>query len=80
MQPMSKAHQFLTFTTPPNLQRAIAYGLGKDLAYYTGLRDSMAAKRDLLAQGLAAIGFDIVPCTATYAAPSSPTCSAGCCR
>ena len=26
---LSKAHQFLTFTTPPNLQSAVAFGLGK---------------------------------------------------
>ena len=26
---LAKAHQFLTFTTPPNLQAAVAYGLGK---------------------------------------------------
>ncbi|HEX8448699.1 MAG TPA: aminotransferase class I/II-fold pyridoxal phosphate-dependent enzyme, partial [Allosphingosinicella sp.] len=28
--PISKAHQFLTFATAPNLQSAVAYGLGKD--------------------------------------------------
>ena len=28
--PLARAHQFLTFTTPPNLQAAAAYGLGKD--------------------------------------------------
>ncbi len=27
---LAKAHQFITFTTPPNLQAAVAYGLGKD--------------------------------------------------
>jgi aspartate/methionine/tyrosine aminotransferase len=26
---LAKAHQFITFTTPPNLQEAVAYGLGK---------------------------------------------------
>ncbi|HKJ74748.1 MAG TPA: aminotransferase class I/II-fold pyridoxal phosphate-dependent enzyme, partial [Alphaproteobacteria bacterium] len=26
---IAKAHQFLTFTTPPNLQTGVAYGLGK---------------------------------------------------
>ncbi len=30
MRVLGKAHQFLTFTTPPNLQVAVAYGLGKD--------------------------------------------------
>ncbi|WP_163564795.1 aminotransferase class I/II-fold pyridoxal phosphate-dependent enzyme, partial [Klebsiella pneumoniae] len=26
---LAKSHKFLTFTTPPNLQTAVAYGLGK---------------------------------------------------
>ncbi len=30
MRGLAKAHQFLTFTTPPNLQAAVAYGLGKE--------------------------------------------------
>jgi len=34
LQPIAKAHQFLTYTTPPNLQRAVAYGLDKDDAYF----------------------------------------------
>ena len=35
---LAKAHQFLTFTTPPNLQAAVAYGLGKDDAYFRSMR------------------------------------------
>ncbi len=31
---VAKAHQNLTFTTPPNLQRAVAYGLAKPDAYF----------------------------------------------
>ena len=31
-QAFEKAHQFLTFTTAPNLQAAVAYGLGKKAA------------------------------------------------
>jgi N-succinyldiaminopimelate aminotransferase len=31
MRVLAKAHQFLTFTTPPNLQSAVAYGLLTDL-------------------------------------------------
>jgi len=37
MRVLAKAHQFLTFTTPPNLQAAVAYGLSKDDAYFEGL-------------------------------------------
>jgi aspartate/methionine/tyrosine aminotransferase len=38
MRVLAKAHQFLTFTTPPNLQAAVAYGLAKDESYFEGLR------------------------------------------
>lgn len=66
LQPVAKAHQFLTFTTPPNLQTAVAYGLGKDDAYFTGLAHDMQAKRDRLAAGLAAAGLDVLPSAGTY--------------
>ncbi len=66
LSPIAKAHQFLTFTTPPNLQSAVAYGLAKDDSYFAGLNADMQARRDLLADGLADIGFGIVPCAGTY--------------
>ncbi|MFL6802618.1 MAG: aminotransferase, partial [Xanthobacteraceae bacterium] len=31
---LAKAHQFITFTTPPNLQAAVAYGLAKTDDYF----------------------------------------------
>ncbi|MCX7384158.1 MAG: aminotransferase, partial [Alphaproteobacteria bacterium] len=61
-----KAHQNLTFTTPPNLQRAAAIGLAKDDAYFESLAGNLQAKRDLLATGLARIGFDVLPAQGTY--------------
>ncbi|HEX4889299.1 MAG TPA: aminotransferase [Alphaproteobacteria bacterium] len=63
---ISKAHQFLTFTTAPNLQKAVAYGLAKDDTYFATLASDMQAKRDLLGDGLRRIGFDILPCQGTY--------------
>ena len=66
LAPIAKAHQYLTFTTPPNLQSAVAYGLGKDDAYFAGLRADMQARRDHLAAGLAQVGFDVIPCQGTY--------------
>ncbi len=66
LTPIAKAHQYLTFTTPPNLQAAVAYGLGKDDAYFEGLRRDMQSRRDHLASGLAAVGFEIIPCQGTY--------------
>jgi len=56
---VATAHQNLTFTTPPNLQRAVALGLGKDAAYFAGLAAALAAKRDRLSAGLTGIGFTV---------------------
>ena len=66
LQPVAKAHQFLTFTTPPNLQAAVAYGLGKEEGYFTGLAAGLQAKRDRLSAGLASVGFDVLPSAGTY--------------
>lgn len=66
LAPVAKAHQFLTFTTPPNLQKAVAFGLNKDDDYFLGLRDDMQAKRDHLAKGLKDVGFDVIDCAGTY--------------
>jgi aspartate/methionine/tyrosine aminotransferase len=63
---VAKAHQNLTFTTPPNLQRAVAVGLAKDETYFAGLANSMAAKRDRLSAGLARAGFGVLPTDGSY--------------
>ncbi len=62
----TKAHQNLTFTTPPNLQRAVAVGLGKDDAYFAGLAADLQRKRDILAEGLGRIGFAVLPTHGSY--------------
>ncbi|ANK81325.1 MAG: aminotransferase [Rhizobiales bacterium NRL2] len=66
LQRIAKAHQFLTFTTPPNLQRAVAYGLEKEASYFAGLAAVMQAKRDRIAEGLVAAGFEPATCQGTY--------------
>ncbi|MCA3245697.1 MAG: aminotransferase [Azospirillum sp.] len=63
---LMKAHQFLTFTTPPNLQSAVAYGLGKDAAHFDAMRADLTARRDHLAKGLASAGFKTLACEGTY--------------
>jgi N-succinyldiaminopimelate aminotransferase len=63
---IAKAHQNLTFTTPPNLQRAVAVGLAKDDAYFQGLSAGLQAKRDRLGAGLSAIGFGVLPAHGSY--------------
>ncbi|MCE9573861.1 MAG: aminotransferase [Deltaproteobacteria bacterium] len=66
LRPITKAHQFVTFTTPPNLQHAVALGLAQDDAYFTGLGAGLVRSRDRLAAGLAALGVPILPCEGTY--------------
>lgn len=66
MRVLAKAHQFLTFTTPPNLQAAVAYGLGKDDAYFEGMRADFQRSRDRFADGLSELGFSVLPSAGTY--------------
>ncbi len=63
---VAKTHQYLTFTTPPNLQRAAAYGLGKDDGYFSGLAAEMQHGRDRLGAGLREVGFEVIDCAGTY--------------
>ena len=63
---VAKAHQNLTFTTAPNLQRAVAVGLGRDDAYFASLSGALQAKRDRLAAGLASLGLTMLPTRGSY--------------
>ena len=63
---VTKAHQNLTFTTPPNLQRAVAHGLTRDQEYFTQLSAELAARRDRLSAGLARAGFAVLPSSGSY--------------
>lgn len=68
-EPLSRAHQFLTFTTAPNLQAAVAHGLGKDDGYFTAMRADFARSRDRLVQGLGEAGYVTLPSAGTYFVP-----------
>jgi aspartate/methionine/tyrosine aminotransferase len=63
---LAKAHQFLTFTTPPNLQVAVAYGLGKDDSYFASMRAGFERSRDRLTKGLEAQGIRVLHSQGTY--------------
>jgi N-succinyldiaminopimelate aminotransferase len=63
---VAKAHQFVTFATAPNLQSAVAYGLGKPIADIERTCAEFAAARDRLQQGLEAQGFAVLPAEGTY--------------
>jgi N-succinyldiaminopimelate aminotransferase len=65
-QVIAKAHQFLTFTTPPNLQAAVAWGLDNAGDWFSTMPRGLAASRDRLSQGLAREGFRVLPSQGTY--------------
>ncbi|OYU34585.1 aminotransferase [Novosphingobium sp. PASSN1] len=62
---LAKAHQFLTFTTPPMLQWAAAEGLA-DPAITAGLHADWSASRKVLVEGLRAAGFAVLESAATW--------------
>ncbi|WP_416462361.1 aminotransferase [Sphingomonas sp. VDB2] len=63
---LARAHQFLTFTTPPGLQWAVAEGLAYPDAWFADQRAAYQASRDRLAAGLAAAGYVVQPSAATW--------------
>ena len=65
-EPIAKAHQFVTFTTAPNLQAGAAYGLGKPRAWFDGMRAGFAASRDTMRAALGAAGYAALDCEGTY--------------
>ncbi|MFE0515960.1 pyridoxal phosphate-dependent aminotransferase [Streptomyces sp. NPDC058964] len=58
--------QFLTYVSSGPFQYAVAEALSLPDSYFTGLRDSMLARRDLLAAGLAEAGFEVFRPAGTY--------------
>ncbi|MEO6114641.1 MAG: aminotransferase [Sphingomicrobium sp.] len=62
----ARAHQFLTFASPPNLQAAVAYGLAEGDAWLTPMRGNFTRARDRMTTGLAAAGFAVLPSASTY--------------
>ncbi|MCA0400187.1 MAG: aminotransferase [Proteobacteria bacterium] len=66
MKVLAKAHQFLTFTTPPNLQVAVGFGLGKPDAFFEAMRRDFQQARDYLANGLSGLGFSVLNSRGTY--------------
>ncbi|MDP3749194.1 MAG: aminotransferase [Phenylobacterium sp.] len=63
---LARAHQFLTFTTPPNLQAAVAWGLDNSVDWFAQMPIELARSRDRLAEGLAREGFVSLPTQGTY--------------
>ena len=63
---VTKAHQFLTFTTPPALQQGVAHGLAQEMEFPRALTARLQANRDILAAALDRMGFQVLPCEGTY--------------
>jgi N-succinyldiaminopimelate aminotransferase len=63
---LGRAHQFLTFTTPPALQWAVAEGLGQPDSWFVAQREGWAASRRRLGDALEAAGFTVLPNAATW--------------
>jgi len=62
----AKVHQFLTFTTAPSLQVAVAYGLSKPDDYFLTMRAELERSRDRLTAGLERLGFPVLKSQGTY--------------
>ncbi|MFJ3308517.1 pyridoxal phosphate-dependent aminotransferase [Streptomyces sp. NPDC086549] len=58
--------QFLTYVASGPFQYAVTEALSLPDSYFTGLRDSMLARRDVLATGLAEAGFEVFKPAGTY--------------
>jgi aspartate/methionine/tyrosine aminotransferase len=63
---MARAHQFLTFTSPPPLQWAVAEGLALPDDWFAAQAADWAAGRARLKQGLESAGFVVLPNAATW--------------
>lgn len=63
---VARAHQFVTFSTAPNLQSAVAYGLAKPADDVERTAAAFAAARDRLTAGLEAQGYAVLPAEGTY--------------
>jgi N-succinyldiaminopimelate aminotransferase len=66
IDPIAKAHQFITFTTSPALQLGIAHALEHEMDFTLDLTKTLQANRDVLADGLARLGFEVLPCEGSY--------------
>jgi len=62
----ARAHQFLTFSTAPNLQSAVAYGMAEGDGWIEPMRQRFARARDRLVQGLDSAGYSTLHPASTY--------------
>jgi aspartate/methionine/tyrosine aminotransferase len=63
---VARAHQFLTFSTAPNLQAAVAFGLNEGDAWLQPMRARFQRSRDRLTAGLRDVGYSVLDAASTY--------------
>ena len=63
---VARAHQFITFATPPALQHAVAFGLGLPQSRFDAALAELKDQRDYLSGLLKAGGFQLLPMEGTY--------------
>jgi aspartate/methionine/tyrosine aminotransferase len=66
LTPIVRAHQYVTFTTPPALQTAVALGLRLPDSYFSGLKATVQQRRDFLTGALNRLGFPAKPASGSY--------------
>jgi N-succinyldiaminopimelate aminotransferase len=62
----ARAHQFLTFSTAPNLQAAVVYGLEQGDAWIEPMRNRFTRARDRMTEGLRSAGYAVLDPASTY--------------
>jgi aspartate/methionine/tyrosine aminotransferase len=63
---VERAHQFLTFSTAPNLQAAVAFGLDEGDAWIEPMKQRFARARDRMTEGLRGAGIAVLDAASTY--------------
>ncbi len=63
---VARAHQFLTFSTAPNLQAAVAFGLDQGDDWLEPMRRRFERARDRMTEGLRSAGYSVLDAAATY--------------
>ena len=63
---LARAHQFLTFTTAPNLQAAVAFGLETGADWFRDMPAALERSREHLARALRREGFAVLDSQGTY--------------
>jgi len=63
---VTKAHQFLTFSSAPNLQWAVAFGMAEGDPWIEPMQERFARARSRMVEGLNAAGFVTLRAASTY--------------